>query len=96
MTRRRLLREMDAAELEEWRAYERIDGPLGPRRLDHAIARLLAWYFSAKSGDAQNPERYMPEWITTDDAGEPPEPQCMPEEEQRQQVDLILQAWGKK
>lgn len=62
MTRGRLIRETDAREINEWAAYQRIRGPIGPERGDlHAgIIASAAVAPHCKKGQSVAPIDFMP------------------------------------
>lgn len=60
-----LLARIDARELSEWIAYEKIAGPLGPARIDVAAAIVSATLVNVNRGKnkrAVSPDDFMPEW----------------------------------
>lgn len=63
-TVRELLGRIDSRELTEWMAYERLSGPLGGRRLDHAASLITAGVVNAnrQRGAPRKPEQFLPAW----------------------------------
>lgn len=63
-TVRELLERIDSRELSEWVAYERIAGPLGARRIDHAAALIATAVVNAnrQRGAPKRPEQFLPQW----------------------------------
>lgn len=63
-TVRELLGRIDSRELTEWMAYERLAGPLGGRRLDHAASIIAATVANANKGKGapRRPEQFLPAW----------------------------------
>lgn len=62
---KQLLREMDSAELTEWQAFERLDGPLGPWRDDYrsgVIASTIANQYVTDKNKALTPQDFIPKW----------------------------------
>src|SRR5437879_9524104 len=60
-----LLARIDSRELSEWKAYERLYGPLGPSRDDQLMAILAATTrnsFISRESDAVTPADFMPDW----------------------------------
>ena len=56
---------MDAFELTEWAAYERVAGPLGPERLDYLFAQLCAVVVNVqrpKGSAARRPKDFLLKW----------------------------------
>jgi hypothetical protein len=67
-----LLGRIDAREVTEWQAYERVAGPLGDARLDALFAQLLSLTANVNRPKRQRPyrpEQFMPKW----DPEAPPE-----------------------
>lgn len=74
------MRKVDALDLAEWEAFESIEGPLGPARLDLLVAYLAAATIAPNLKDDSDPEkiadylralaeRFPPKW---DDPLAPP------------------------
>lgn len=62
MTRAEMLERISSAELTEWRAYERVSGPLGGERAD-AQSALVAYYIvSALGVKGVRPDKLLPRW----------------------------------
>lgn len=63
-TVRELLARIDSRELTEWMAYERLAGPLGGRRIDHAAALVTAAVVNTNraKGPARQPADFLPPW----------------------------------
>ncbi|NYE40684.1 phage tail assembly protein T [Streptomyces fulvorobeus] len=55
---------MDSDEITEWIAYERVTGPLGPRRGDvlHGIHTAVVANTAAGKGRKARPADFIPEW----------------------------------
>jgi hypothetical protein len=73
MTVRELLARIDAVELTEWQAFERLNGPLGGERDDlHAalIAATVVNALSGKKGRRAKVADFLPKW----DRGAEPDP----------------------
>ncbi|GGZ28040.1 phage tail assembly protein T [Streptomyces nitrosporeus] len=72
---RHLLADIDSDELTEWMAYERVTGPLGPRRTDvlHGIHTAVVANTAAAKGRKAKPQDFIPEWDQT----RPPDVQQM-------------------
>lgn len=65
MTVEELLARIDSAELTEWAAYERIEGPLGPARGDiqaAVVAKTLADVNRGKNQQPHNLTDFIPTW----------------------------------
>ncbi|WP_111166113.1 phage tail assembly protein T [Spongiactinospora gelatinilytica] len=64
---------MSSRELTEWRAYERLTGPLGQQRDDNLAARTAFYIVSALSGDKGRKPKFsdfLPNWgLTREDIG---------------------------
>lgn len=61
MTRAEMLERISSAELTEWRAYERVTGPLGDERAD-AQSALVAYYIVSALGAKTRPDKLLPRW----------------------------------
>lgn len=61
MTVEELLARVSSAELTEWQAFERVEGPLGQRRDDH-LAALTAFYVALALGAKPHLDRMLPAW----------------------------------
>ena len=61
---RHLLADIDSDELTEWMAYEKVTGPLGPRRADvlHGIHTAVVANTAAPRGRKAKPGDFIPEW----------------------------------
>lgn len=59
-----MLADIDSDELTEWIAYEKVTGPLGPRRLDvlHGIHTAVVANTAAAKGRKARPRDFIPEW----------------------------------
>jgi Protein of unknown function (DUF4035) len=58
---------MTSAEFSEWRAFQRLEGPLGPEREDWRVAMLAAIVANAnrdpkRAPRAYEPRDFMPDW----------------------------------
>ena len=49
------LARISSHEITEWMAYEEVEGPLGPARLDHHFATLMALVANLARGKADSP-----------------------------------------
>ena len=81
MTRGELLDRIDAREIGEWEAYERVAGPLGAARHDELFAMLMALIANVNRAKSRRPYRtdeFRPRWDP--DAPPTPRPQQTPEE----------------
>lgn len=59
-----LLNRISSKELTEWQAYERLAGPIGPRRDDVLTAEIAYVIASAFRGKGKEPklEDFIPDW----------------------------------
>ncbi|MCP2339160.1 phage tail assembly protein T [Actinomadura rupiterrae] len=65
MTVGRLLATIDARELAEWSAYERVAGPLGPDRGDYQAAIIAATIANGNRDEKSEPftpADFLPDW----------------------------------
>jgi len=68
---------MSSAEFAEAEAYERLDGPIGPRRFDWRAALVASVVANAnrdskKKPQAYKPDDFIPDWAAANGVTKPP------------------------
>lgn len=75
MTVEELLDRIGSKELTEWRAFERIDGPLGSWRDDHRAGVIAASFANRFLNEGDRPltaSEFIPKWEVAEDIEEDP------------------------